>query len=269
MERLVLPFLDKTRQLAFRLSPDGASEGMTRRLDLAGNPGTWTAERIMGCQGCGPTRRCRHRLGAGRVLFPRACLCRLRAALRVSTCRISCSRTWAEATGGTATWPSGLPRHDDGLCRGGTGLRRSAARRWPALSTGRSRVSSPEFSLRSRSGSRGVRPSAPLVPARPYLRPRTSSAHWCRPTGLVYPSRNVLREQSNQMRLVRRQRGRGEGPEGPGQDPLPDAALHLPGAVHRHHRSWCHQDRRCLLRHVAQWACRAGVSGEGSPLTPA
>ncbi|WP_241668190.1 type II secretion system F family protein [Pedococcus bigeumensis] len=51
VERLVFPFFAKLRGLAFRLSPSGASESMTRRLDLAGNPIGWTAERIMGAKG--------------------------------------------------------------------------------------------------------------------------------------------------------------------------------------------------------------------------
>lgn len=53
LDRLVFPVLAKVRGLAFRLSPSGASESMTRRLDLAGNPGSWTAERIMGAKGAG------------------------------------------------------------------------------------------------------------------------------------------------------------------------------------------------------------------------
>lgn len=52
-DRLVAPLLQKTRGLAYRLSPSGTSERMTRRLDLAGNPGSWTAERIMGFKGVG------------------------------------------------------------------------------------------------------------------------------------------------------------------------------------------------------------------------
>jgi tight adherence protein C len=52
-ERLLLPLLDRTRRLAYRLTPGGASDSMNRRLDLAGNPGTWTAERIMGAKGAG------------------------------------------------------------------------------------------------------------------------------------------------------------------------------------------------------------------------
>ncbi|WP_270886492.1 type II secretion system F family protein [Pedococcus sp. 5OH_020] len=51
MERLFVPLMARTRGLAYRLSPSGSSERMTRRLDLAGNPGNWTAERIMGAKG--------------------------------------------------------------------------------------------------------------------------------------------------------------------------------------------------------------------------
>ena len=53
MERIVMPMLARTRALANKLSPTGTQEGLTRRLDLAGNPGTWTAERIMGGKGAG------------------------------------------------------------------------------------------------------------------------------------------------------------------------------------------------------------------------
>jgi tight adherence protein C len=52
-ERLLLPVLAKTRGLANRLSPSGTNDRIARRLDLAGNPGGWTAERIMGAKGVG------------------------------------------------------------------------------------------------------------------------------------------------------------------------------------------------------------------------
>jgi len=51
MDRLVMPLLQKMRAIAYRLTPGGNADKMTRRLDLAGNPGTWTAERIMGAKG--------------------------------------------------------------------------------------------------------------------------------------------------------------------------------------------------------------------------
>lgn len=52
-DRLVAPVLGQTRQLAVRLSPGGTTERLVRLLDMAGNPGTWTAERIMGAKGGG------------------------------------------------------------------------------------------------------------------------------------------------------------------------------------------------------------------------
>lgn len=52
-ERLLLPIFSRTRQLAYRLSPSGTSDSFTHRLDLAGNPGSWTAERMMGAKGAG------------------------------------------------------------------------------------------------------------------------------------------------------------------------------------------------------------------------
>jgi tight adherence protein C len=52
-ERLLVPIFSRTRQLAYRLTPAGTSDSFTRRLDLAGNPGTWTAERMMGAKGAG------------------------------------------------------------------------------------------------------------------------------------------------------------------------------------------------------------------------
>jgi tight adherence protein C len=53
MERLALPLLDKTRRLAMRLSPSGSADRIHRRLDLAGNPAAWSPERIMGAKGAG------------------------------------------------------------------------------------------------------------------------------------------------------------------------------------------------------------------------
>ncbi|WP_240977776.1 type II secretion system F family protein [Knoellia koreensis] len=52
-ERLALPVMRALRGFAFRLSPNGTSEKLQRRLDLAGNPAGWTAERIMTGKGVG------------------------------------------------------------------------------------------------------------------------------------------------------------------------------------------------------------------------
>lgn len=50
-DRLVQPLLDLTRRLAKSLSPRGTTARLTRLLDVAGNPPTWTAERLMGVKG--------------------------------------------------------------------------------------------------------------------------------------------------------------------------------------------------------------------------
>lgn len=53
MDRLIVPFFERTRALAARLSPAGTQERLARLLDRAGNPGTWTPERVMGAKGSG------------------------------------------------------------------------------------------------------------------------------------------------------------------------------------------------------------------------
>ena len=51
LERLGLPLLNSMKAISYRLSPTGTADKMTRRLDLAGNPAGWTAERVMGGKG--------------------------------------------------------------------------------------------------------------------------------------------------------------------------------------------------------------------------
>ena len=50
-DRLVRPFLEGMRALAVRLSPSGTGERLVRQLDSAGNPKAWTVESIMGAKG--------------------------------------------------------------------------------------------------------------------------------------------------------------------------------------------------------------------------
>src|SRR4051812_11355522 len=50
-DRLIAPLLDKTRGLAFALSPKDAGDRLARGLDRAGNPSPWTVERLMGVKG--------------------------------------------------------------------------------------------------------------------------------------------------------------------------------------------------------------------------
>jgi tight adherence protein C len=52
-DRLLMPALDSMRGLAFRISPGGTGSRIARSLDRAGNPSAWSVERIMGCKGIG------------------------------------------------------------------------------------------------------------------------------------------------------------------------------------------------------------------------
>ena len=52
-ERLLVPLLDRLRGLAVRLSPAGTGGRIARSLDKAGNPKAWTVERVMGAKGLG------------------------------------------------------------------------------------------------------------------------------------------------------------------------------------------------------------------------
>jgi tight adherence protein C len=52
-DRLVQPFFTSMRGLALRLSPSGTSSRLTRLLDLAGNPSGMTVERLLGFKGAG------------------------------------------------------------------------------------------------------------------------------------------------------------------------------------------------------------------------
>lgn len=51
VDRLAKPMLEATRHLAERLSPTGTAARLARLLDFAGNPGTWTVERLLGVKG--------------------------------------------------------------------------------------------------------------------------------------------------------------------------------------------------------------------------
>lgn len=52
-DRLLDPMINGLRGLAVRLSPSGAGDRLARNLDKAGNPPAWTIERIMGVKGIG------------------------------------------------------------------------------------------------------------------------------------------------------------------------------------------------------------------------
>jgi tight adherence protein C len=50
-DRLISPFFAKMRHLGLRLSPGGTAERLTRLLDLAGNPAGLTLEKLLGFKG--------------------------------------------------------------------------------------------------------------------------------------------------------------------------------------------------------------------------
>jgi tight adherence protein C len=52
-DRLVIPFFARMKRIALRLSPGGTADRLTRLLDLAGNPSSLTLERLLGFKGAG------------------------------------------------------------------------------------------------------------------------------------------------------------------------------------------------------------------------
>ena len=52
-DRLLDPLIGALQKLAERMSPSGTGERISRSLDRAGNPAAWTIERIMGVKGIG------------------------------------------------------------------------------------------------------------------------------------------------------------------------------------------------------------------------
>ena len=52
-DRLIIPFYTRMKRLALRFSPSGTSARLARLLDLAGNPENLTLERLLGFKGAG------------------------------------------------------------------------------------------------------------------------------------------------------------------------------------------------------------------------
>jgi tight adherence protein C len=52
-DRLIVPFFAGMKRIALRLSPSGTGDRLTRLLDLAGNPASMTLERLLGFKGAG------------------------------------------------------------------------------------------------------------------------------------------------------------------------------------------------------------------------
>ena len=203
-ERLLVPMLNGTRGLAFRLSPAGASDRMTRLLDLAGNPGTWTAERIMGFKGAGLIGGAVVGFLLGGMGARGLLLAAGGAAAGFFLPDLLLYNLGHEAAGGAAQRLGRLPRHDDRLCRGRPRLRRGPPAGGPSVDgpvAGEfARVLSEIQIGKSRGeafSSMGARTTVPE--AKNFISALVQADR------LGLPIASVLREQSNQMRLVRRQ----------------------------------------------------------------
>jgi len=53
LDRIVTPFFSRMKGLSLRLSPAGTGDRLSRLLDLAGNPAGWTVEKLLGFKGVG------------------------------------------------------------------------------------------------------------------------------------------------------------------------------------------------------------------------
>lgn len=52
-DRLLVPVLERCRRIGLAFSPRGTQERLVRMLDVAGNPTEWPAERVLGAKGIG------------------------------------------------------------------------------------------------------------------------------------------------------------------------------------------------------------------------
>ena len=186
--------------------PGGAGARLSRMLEFAGNPPTWSVERLLGVKGAallvlgllGPAPGWRAHSGGSAGRHRRRCR-------RVLPARPTRLQPRAEAPGGAAAGAGRCPGHADGVRRGRAGFRRRAPAGVP---------------VHDRTGRRGVRPRAAGGADRQASRggvsalsQRTTVAEvktfvtaLVQADRLGLPIGAVLREQSNQMRLVRRQR---------------------------------------------------------------
>ena len=175
-----------------------------------------------------------------------------------------------QVPGRAAPRPRRCARHADRLCRGRSGLRRRAAPGGPGCDR-------PD---RRRVRPRPVRDPDRQVPRAGVLRPRRTHDG---PRGeelRLGPRPGRPARSAHRVRAARAvgpdapgppSAGRGEGAEGPGQDPLPHHARHPAGAVHRRHRPGRHPDHGRLLEasdlaaagHRRTSAVRGAVLGGG------
>ena len=250
-DRLLAPIARPDAGLAVRLSPAGT--GGADRRDRSTRPGTppaWTVERIMGAKGARPARRrrARHSSSAGFTLTrPPRRRCGGRRRLlpprpaRLQHRRSSASRSCGRASPTRSTCSPSASRP----ARASTRRILQVARTVDGPDRRRVRPGALRDPDRQVAG-RGLRRAR--ATARRHPRCKTFVSALVQADRLGLPDRRgaARADQGDARRAA--SEGRGEGAEGHRQDPLPAAAVHLPGPVHRHHRPRRHPDHRGLLK---------------------
>lgn len=235
-DRLVVPFEEGLKGIARRLSPSGTAERLATNLDKAGNPPAWPVERIFGVKGIG--------MVVGGMLGP------LYDGLTLKALLVSVGLAVALFfVPDILVYNSGLRRQESlrkgfadaldmltvcveagqGFDAALTQVARTVtgpiggefARVLSEIQIGKTRAQAFQ--------ALGERNTAPEV--------KNFVSALVQADRLGVPIGGVLREQTKEMRIIRRQARRGEGAEGRGQSHLPGARVHLPGDLRRHPRT--------------------------------
>ena len=242
-DRVLFPLLARTQRMGRRLTPEDASERIREKLELAGNPRGWTVERVMAGKVVGlrgragrlpacvalllglgflPTLGVRGAGLAGRLHAPRTCT----STSRPTTARDKLQRALP-----------GRDRPADHLGGVRPRLRRRRAPRWRATPTARCPRSSPGCCRRCRSAVAAPRRCGPWATAPTCPTSRSFVSAMVQADAFGIPVGQVLRVQSSEIRVKRRQWAEEAGAEGAGQDPGPADLLHPALSLHCRARS--------------------------------
>ena len=234
-DRLLTPALDRSRRLGLAFSPKGTSDRLSKMLDVAGNPPDWPVERVLGAK------------GITMLLF--AIVGLLLGGFSLTGVIIA---VLAGAAGlflpDLLVYNAGLKRQDQlrsGLAdaldmltvcmeagQSFDGALLQVARSVEGPIAGEfARVLS-EIQIGNTRGQAFQGMGERTTP--PEVRTFVSAIVQADRLGLPDRQRPARAGQGDAARAP--SACRGEGPEGAGQDPLPDALLHLPGAHGRRHR---------------------------------